>query len=190
MRAPTRLRLLTPLLASLLLLGSGSDALAKKKKAAAPAARAALAPEVPYGARDDVMRFGAELAERQGLDVAEVQETLKQARFVPAVAKFIMPPPAGTATAAPSTRPAARWTPPARASAQTASPRSGPPPRHQTGSTNPLRSPAPAPSPSAPTLRKSLRETPSQYRPRPWPPIVNIDPYSSAQAPLSLSFIC
>ncbi len=52
---------------------------------------------VTYGRRDDVMAFGAELAERRGLDVAWVQTALQQARFIPSVAKFIMPPPAGTA---------------------------------------------------------------------------------------------
>ena len=52
---------------------------------------------VTYGRRDDVMQFGAELAERRGLDVEWVQAALQRARFVPNVAKFIMPPPAGTA---------------------------------------------------------------------------------------------
>lgn len=52
---------------------------------------------VTYGRRDDVMQFGAELAERRGLDVAWVQAALQRARYVPNVAKFIMPPPAGTA---------------------------------------------------------------------------------------------
>ena len=52
---------------------------------------------VTYGRRDDVMRFGAELAERRGLDPAWVLSALQQARFVPGVAKAIMPPPAGTA---------------------------------------------------------------------------------------------
>jgi membrane-bound lytic murein transglycosylase B len=50
-----------------------------------------------YGRRDDVMRFGAELAERRGLDAAWVQAALERARFVPSVGRFIMPPPAGTA---------------------------------------------------------------------------------------------
>jgi membrane-bound lytic murein transglycosylase B len=52
---------------------------------------------VTYGQREDVMRFGRELAERQGLDPAWVTAALAQSRFVPNVAKFIMPPPAGTA---------------------------------------------------------------------------------------------
>jgi membrane-bound lytic murein transglycosylase B len=52
---------------------------------------------VTYGRRDDVMQFGAELAERRGLDVAWVQAALQRARYMPNVAKFIMPPPAGTA---------------------------------------------------------------------------------------------
>ena len=52
---------------------------------------------VTYGQREDVMRFGAELAQRRELDPAWVQARLAEARFVPNVAKFIMPPPAGTA---------------------------------------------------------------------------------------------
>ena len=52
---------------------------------------------VTYGRRDDVARFGAELAERRNLDPAWVKAALEQARFVPNVAKFIMPAPAGTA---------------------------------------------------------------------------------------------
>jgi membrane-bound lytic murein transglycosylase B len=52
---------------------------------------------VTYGQRDDVMRLGAEIAERRGLDAAWVAAALERARFVPSVAKFIMPPPAGTA---------------------------------------------------------------------------------------------
>jgi membrane-bound lytic murein transglycosylase B len=52
---------------------------------------------VTYGQREDVMRFGAELAARRGLDVAWVQAKLAESRFVPNVAKFIMPPPVGTA---------------------------------------------------------------------------------------------
>src|SRR5512139_2594405 len=52
---------------------------------------------VPYGQRDDVMRFGAEVAARRGFDPAWVNSLLAQARFVPNVVKFIMPPPSGTA---------------------------------------------------------------------------------------------
>ena len=71
----------------------------------APAAFAAKAAKpaddapdiVTYGRRDDVMAFGAELAERRGLDAAWVQAALQRARFIPSVVKFIMPPPAGTA---------------------------------------------------------------------------------------------
>ena len=52
---------------------------------------------VTYGAREDVVRFAEGLAERRGLDVAWVRSALGQAHFVPSVARFIMPPPAGTA---------------------------------------------------------------------------------------------
>ena len=69
----------------------------------APSAFAAkrVADEAPdivtYGRRDDVMAFGADLAERRGLDAAWVQAALQRARFIPSVTRFIMPPPAGTA---------------------------------------------------------------------------------------------
>ena len=79
---------------------ASTDALARNKKpAAAPQpVRADDAPDiVTYGQRDDVMRFGAELAERRGLDAAWVQAALQRARYQPSVSKFIMPPPAGTA---------------------------------------------------------------------------------------------
>jgi membrane-bound lytic murein transglycosylase B len=61
-------------------------------------ANAQKAPDgVAYGQRDDVMRFATEIAQRQNLDPAWVQARLAESRFVPLVAKFIMPPPAGTA---------------------------------------------------------------------------------------------
>jgi membrane-bound lytic murein transglycosylase B len=52
---------------------------------------------VTYGRRADVMAFADALAERRGLDPAWVRAALEQSRFVPTVARFIMPPPAGTA---------------------------------------------------------------------------------------------
>jgi membrane-bound lytic murein transglycosylase B len=90
------------LCAALLLLSAfHAPALAKAKKktttAAAPI-RGDDAPEaVIYGRRDDVMRFGAELAERHGLDAGWVQAALAESKYIPSVAKYIMPPPTGTA---------------------------------------------------------------------------------------------
>jgi membrane-bound lytic murein transglycosylase B len=52
---------------------------------------------VTYGRRDDVMRFAAEVAEARQLDRAWVEATLAKARYQPAVARAIMPPPAGVA---------------------------------------------------------------------------------------------
>lgn len=52
---------------------------------------------IAYGEREDVMRFAAEAAERQGLDLATVRSALAQAQFVPSITRYIMPPPAGTA---------------------------------------------------------------------------------------------
>ena len=50
-----------------------------------------------YGARDDVMRFAAELAEREKIDAEATRAALAQARFVPSVARLIMPAANGTA---------------------------------------------------------------------------------------------
>ena len=91
------LRALALGLLSIALLSACAEALARKKSAPEPVLADDAPDIVTYGRRDDVMRFGAELAERRGLDAAWVQATLQRARFVPAVAKFIMPPPAGTA---------------------------------------------------------------------------------------------
>jgi len=86
-------------LTSAALLITSTDAAARKRKTA-PAVQTRVddAPDiVTYGARDDVMRFGAEIAERRGLDAEWVQAALRQARYQPSVTKFIMPAPAGTA---------------------------------------------------------------------------------------------
>ncbi len=65
----------------------------------APALAAARKEEqlLPYGTRDDVMRFADEVAQRQGFDPAWTRDALARARQVPAVQRLIMPPPAGTA---------------------------------------------------------------------------------------------
>ncbi len=52
---------------------------------------------VTYGARTDVMALADSIAERRQLDAAWVRDKLAQSRFQPAVARYIMPPPAGTA---------------------------------------------------------------------------------------------
>jgi membrane-bound lytic murein transglycosylase B len=50
-----------------------------------------------YAQRDDVLRFADDVAQSYGLDVAWLRDTLAQARYIPSVARFIMPPPVGTA---------------------------------------------------------------------------------------------
>ena len=52
---------------------------------------------LPYGMREDVMRFADEVAQRLDLDAAWTRDALARARQVPAVQRLIMPPPAGTA---------------------------------------------------------------------------------------------
>jgi len=68
-----------------------------RERAAAAIADDAIPDIGTYGARDDVMRFADEVAERRGLDARWLRSALAQSRFVPAVARYIMPPPAGTA---------------------------------------------------------------------------------------------
>jgi membrane-bound lytic murein transglycosylase B len=50
-----------------------------------------------YGARPEVLRFGAELAQRLSLDPDWVQKNLEQARYMPRVSQYIMPPRVGVA---------------------------------------------------------------------------------------------
>jgi membrane-bound lytic murein transglycosylase B len=74
-----------------------SKAARKKTKATTPVAEDGVPDLVTYGERDDVMRFADAVAERRELDAVWVRAALAQARFVPSVARYIMPPPAGTA---------------------------------------------------------------------------------------------
>lgn len=81
---------------------AATGAQAKARPKARKHAKVKVAPEqapgaIAYAQRDDVMRFAAEVAERRGFDPAEVKSALAQAKFIPGVAKAIMPPPAGTA---------------------------------------------------------------------------------------------
>jgi membrane-bound lytic murein transglycosylase B len=80
----------------LLAAGLPPDACARDRHAAPRAdSDAELA---SYGRREDVLRFAQDLVQTQPqLDRDWVESTLAQARFVPAVARLIMPPPAGTA---------------------------------------------------------------------------------------------
>ena len=74
----------------------GLRAQARQRRAASQATDSA-ADSAIYGTREDVMRFADEAAQRQGLEADWVRESLSRARFVPTVARLIMPPPAGTA---------------------------------------------------------------------------------------------
>jgi len=75
-----------------------SKAAAKKHRKAKPAVRDDDAPDsFVYGRRDDVLAFAAQVAEDRGLDRAWVEDQLSRARYQPAVARAIMPAPAGTA---------------------------------------------------------------------------------------------
>jgi membrane-bound lytic murein transglycosylase B len=92
----TFLRCTFPALAALLI-GSTWAPDAEAKKPRMQVKSDAEADLVTYGQRDDVMRFATELADKRGLDAAWVKAMLAEARYVPNVAKFIMPPPTATA---------------------------------------------------------------------------------------------
>ena len=49
----------------------------------------------PYGAREDVMRFADEVAQRQGLDAAWTRRMIGEAHLLPLVQKLMQPPPTG-----------------------------------------------------------------------------------------------
>jgi membrane-bound lytic murein transglycosylase B len=96
-------RYLTPValatvLAAIILAAVPTAATAAKKKVRKVALQSDAATDgVPYGRRDDVMQFGAEIAARHGLDADWVRDALAQAQMLPSVARYIMPPPSGTA---------------------------------------------------------------------------------------------
>ena len=65
---------------------------AKVQRHAAPAgAASAAAAEGSYAQREDVARFAAQAAQRQGLDADWVRATLAAARYQASVARLIMP---------------------------------------------------------------------------------------------------
>ena len=55
------------------------------------------ADQLRYGPREDVLRFADDVAQRHGLDATWLRAALERARYMPAVARFIMPAPNGTA---------------------------------------------------------------------------------------------
>jgi membrane-bound lytic murein transglycosylase B len=96
-RSPCLVRAVALILVSLAVGCSAPSAAAKRKSASAAEPRDAAPELVAYGQRDDVMRFGAELAARHNLDLPWVLAALEQARYVPRVARLMTPAPAGTA---------------------------------------------------------------------------------------------
>ena len=85
------------LLCSLTLVVSAPNVSAKERARPAAVQRDSEAELVAYGQREDVMRFADEIAERHSLAPDAVKAALAQARFVPSVARLIMPPPNATA---------------------------------------------------------------------------------------------
>jgi membrane-bound lytic murein transglycosylase B len=89
-RARCRARWAAPALAAVC-------ALAPAAHATRPHPRPAAAAEAAYGAREDVLAFAADVAERRQLPQAWIASQLAQAQRLEAVRKLVMPPPAGTA---------------------------------------------------------------------------------------------
>ena len=54
-------------------------------------------PGPSYALRSDAMHLADDIAQRRNLDATWVRQTLAQARYIPAIAKAIAPPPVGTA---------------------------------------------------------------------------------------------
>jgi membrane-bound lytic murein transglycosylase B len=68
----------------------------RKPKTSAPVIEDGAPDLVTYGERDDVMAFADGVAQRRSVDAAWVRAALAQARYMPSVARYIMPAPAGT----------------------------------------------------------------------------------------------
>lgn len=86
-----------PALVLALALTGWTDAALARPDTARPAAAQAATAAGPYGERAEVLAWIDAVASPQGLDPAWVRAQLGQARFVAAVTRAIMPPPAGTA---------------------------------------------------------------------------------------------
>jgi membrane-bound lytic murein transglycosylase B len=83
--------------AAALVLTPGCADAAKKRKTRSVAAQTEAEPDTPtYGHRADVVRFAYDVAERRGLDARWIESTLAEARYLPSVARAVMPPPTGT----------------------------------------------------------------------------------------------
>ena len=76
---------------------ANDPAQAQKKRTSTPVENDSAPVAVTYGGREDVMLFADAVAQRQQLDAQTMRDILRRARFIPAVGKAIMPPPAGTA---------------------------------------------------------------------------------------------
>ncbi len=68
----------------------------KKKTVALRQVSQSALPGPAYAQRDDVMRTADDIAARRDLEIDWVRQAIGQARYLPQVAKFIQPPPAGT----------------------------------------------------------------------------------------------
>jgi membrane-bound lytic murein transglycosylase B len=67
-----------------------------KKLVLAQNARQPTRPGPAYAQREDAMRAADDIAARRDLDLEWVRQAIGQARYIPQIARFIQPPPAGT----------------------------------------------------------------------------------------------
>lgn len=76
---------------------SAAEAAKPRPRAAARAASGAASAPTAYLRREDVTHWMADIARSHQLDPAWIERAIGQARYLPTVARLIMPPPAGTA---------------------------------------------------------------------------------------------
>ena len=77
---------------------TGAEAKNDTKKRPAAAKKTSVSPQGPaYVTREDVMRVADDIAARRDLDPAWVRQAIGQSVYVPQIARFIQPPPVGTA---------------------------------------------------------------------------------------------
>src|SRR5262249_27659969 len=69
----------------------------RDKKARPTPVRAAEEAASTYAQRPEAMRFADDVAARRALDPEAVRRVLAQARYLPVVARLVLPPPTGTA---------------------------------------------------------------------------------------------
>lgn len=76
--------------------GAQAKKSSNKKVVVAQNSRQSALPGPAYAEREDAMRAADDIAARRDLDPEWVRQAIGQARYIPQIARFIQPPPAGT----------------------------------------------------------------------------------------------